>query len=84
MPCQLISKVIIYKRGCCDFSFIACSVLNEGKSAILPTQWSSSVVFCIRQGKAFLRKKPEKILSGNSNLDDSPSTLQVFFSRDNL
>ena len=68
------------KRGYRDFWRIANSVLNKGKSAILPL-FNGPEVLSFASDKAKLFAKS---FSKNSNLDDSGISLPVFPSRTNL
>ena len=68
------------KLGSRDFSRIANSVLNKGKSAI-PPLFNGPKVLSSASGKAKLFAKN---FSKNSNLDDSGISLPVFPSRTNL
>ena len=63
-----------------DFWRIANSILNKGKSAILP-QFNGPEVLSSASDKAKLFPKN---ISKNSNLDDSGISLPVFPSRTNL
>ena len=68
------------KLGSCDFWQIANSVLNKGKSAILPL-FNRLEVLSSASDKAKLFAEN---FSLNSNLDDSGVSLPVFSSRTNL
>ena len=68
------------KLGSCDFWRIANSVLNKGKSAILPL-FNNQEVLSSASVKAKLFAEN---FSKNCNLDDSGIPLPVFPSRTNL
>ena len=68
------------KRGSRDFWQITNSVLNKGKSAILPL-FIGSEVLSSASDKA---KLCAENFSNNSNLDDSGISLPIFPSRTNL
>ena len=73
-------SIISQKLGSRDFWRIANSVLNKGKSAILP-QFNGPEVLSSASDKAKLFAKN---FSKNSNLDDSGISLPVFPSRTDL
>ena len=76
----LKESITSQKFGSCDFLGIASSVLNKGKSAILPLFNGLEVLsFASDKAKLF----PENF-SKNSNLDESGISLPVFPSRTNL
>ena len=73
-------SIISQKFGCRDFWRITNSVLNKGKSAILPIFNGPEVLsFACDKAKLFAES-----FSKNSNLDDSGISLSVFPCRANL
>ena len=75
-----LESITFKKFGSRDFSQIASSILNKGKSAI-PPLFNGLEVLSSASDKAKLFVKNS---SENSNLDDSGISLPVFPSRTNL